>query len=273
MDNKNVAILYIALGSYICFWKEFYDSFECRFLPEVKKDYYVFTDNSEYFDGCLENVHVIEWENLGWPGNTLYRFDMFLSIRELCSKMEYIFFFNSNYICNKNVDLENFAGLNAELMCVAHPGFYGQSNYYFTYDRNKESLAYVPYGEGECYVQGCFLGGRPKPFFEMCEKLSNNIHIDEKQGVMAEWHDESHVNKYIIGRDDVMILGPEYAYPEFATGMSENEIVLLLRDKEKYIKYKGKKNRSKYWFYCRRKRLIGMIREGMSNLMCYSIKR
>lgn len=267
MEKNSIAILYIAIGNYTCFWKEFYNSFENGFLVGTEKEYYVFTDKRDYFDKTLENVHVIEWENLGWPGNTLYRFDMFLSIREICSKAKYVFFFNANYKCNKEVYLEDLADLNIELMCVAHPGFYGLSNYYFNYDRNKKSLAYVPYGEGKYYIQGCFLGGRPDSFFAMCEKLSGNIHTDDEHGVIAEWHDESHLNRYIIGRDDVMILGPEYAYPEFGTEMCENDIILLLRDKEKYIHYNGKKKRSRYWLYYRKLKFIGMLREWMASFM------
>lgn len=266
MKKNSIAILYIALGDYKCFWEDFYNSFESRFLTGCSKKYYVFTDDRSFFSRCSENVQVIDQENLGWPGNTLYRFEMFLSIRERLINEDYVFFFNANYLCNKEVGLGDVFFLDAALLCVAHPGFYGLSNYYYNYDRNKKSLAFVPYGEGECYIQGCFLGGKPNAFLEMCEKLSDNIRIDDEHGVLAEWHDESHVNRYIIGRNDVTILGPEFAYPEFGKTIRKNEIVLLLRDKEKYIQYKGKKKRSKYWFYYKKKRVLGMMHEQLSKI-------
>ena len=259
MKQNSIAILYIALGSYTCFWEEFYNSFESKFLTECDKDYYVFTDDRSFFLGCPGNVHVIDQENLGWPGNTLYRFDMFLGIRERLFSADYIFFFNANYLCDMKVEPGDVGDLSYPLLCVTHPGFYGLKNNYFNYDRNKKSLAYVPYGKGQCYIQGCLLGGKPQTFLEMCENLSKNIHIDDEHGVVAEWHDESHVNRYIIDRQDVLVLGPGYAYPEFTPSERDYEPVLLLRDKEKYIEYKGKKKRSKYWLYYKIRKVQGFI--------------
>ncbi len=258
---ETIAILYIGIGDYICFWDDFYNTFERNFLLECKKEYYVFTDRVSLFSNRVESVHLIEQQNLGWPGNTLYRFDMFLKVKDMIKDVGYIFFFNANYLCNKQVEAKEFGNFSKPLLFVKHPGFFGLKNYYFNYDRNKKSLAYVPYGKGVYYVQGCLMGGQPQAFFDMCEELSKNIHRDDENGIMAEWHDESHINRYIIDRDDYMALEPGYAYPEFTAGNRPYERILVLRDKEKYIKYKEKKKRSKYWLYYKKKRLVGRCYE------------
>lgn len=41
---KNIAILYIATGRYICFWKDFYSSMQKFFLPKHKKTYFLFPE-------------------------------------------------------------------------------------------------------------------------------------------------------------------------------------------------------------------------------------
>ena len=51
--------------------------------------------------------------------------------------------------------------------------------------------------------------------------------------MVAVWHDESHLNRYIIGREDVKVLPPCYGFPE---GWDlPYEPTMLLRDKSKYF--------------------------------------
>jgi hypothetical protein len=49
----------------------------------------------------------------------------------------------------------------------------------------------------------------------MVTTMKNNIDIDMKNGVIAVWHDESHLNKFIVDhRTESAILNPGLAYPE-----------------------------------------------------------
>ena len=257
---KKITILYIAIGDYVCFWDEFYQTFQEKFLPGYTKDYWIFTDREDAIK-AMDDVHVIHQDNLGWPGNTLFRFDMFLRVKENVGESDYIFFFNANYTCAKKVNAEDLGDLQSNLTFVIHPGFYGLKNYYYNYDRHKNSLAYVPYGEGEFYVQGCLIGGKPGPFWEMSEELSENIHTDQENGIIAEWHDESHINRYAVGRNDCLFLNPGFAFPEFAQEQLSFEQILVLRDKEKYIQYKTKKKRSAYTWYNKKIRIKGNLME------------
>lgn len=72
----------------------------------------------------------------------------------------------------------------------------------------------------------------------------NNIEIDLDNNVIALVHDESHLNKYIIDRNDVWIHTPEYCNAEVYQNLPfEKKIVML--DKSKYFdvdKLKGNKN-------------------------------
>ena len=87
---EKIAIVYIGVGRYIEFFKDFYTSCEKNFFPGIDKKYFVFTDS----EIKKRNVTVIKVKDEGWPYNTLYRFEYFLRIEEELKKSDYIYFFN-----------------------------------------------------------------------------------------------------------------------------------------------------------------------------------
>jgi histo-blood group ABO system transferase len=44
--------------------------------------------------------------------------------------------------------------------------------------------------------------------------ISKNIKIDFEKNFIAVWHDESHLNRYMIDNTPTKILTPSYCYPE-----------------------------------------------------------
>ena len=72
---------------------------------------------------------------------------------------------------------------------------------------------------------------------EMMSELDKRITTDEKKNVIAQWHDESHLNAfYALNKDLVHTVGPEYAFPEvFADACDfQPKIVHLAKDNSKY---------------------------------------
>jgi histo-blood group ABO system transferase len=57
----------------------------------------------------------------------------------------------------------------------------------------------------------------------MCRSISKNIAIDEKNGVMALWHDESHLNRYCVTHIPETILSPSFIYPEYCLQTENND--------------------------------------------------
>ena len=99
--NKNftIAILYICTGKYCVFWEEFYESYEENFLTRSQKHYFVFTDAENIPYQEKENVTMIPQKNLGWPDNTLKRFELFTREEERWKDYDYTFFINANFLC------------------------------------------------------------------------------------------------------------------------------------------------------------------------------
>lgn len=232
--NK-IAICYICTGKYSVFWDDFFTSFEKRFCVHSEKHYYVFTDAKELAYSSLKNVHVIYQKNLGWPDNTLRRYEMFLKIKEALLKHEYIFFFNANSYCAETITEEEFLPVEEQFLVVQHPFYYKKSSNDFPYDRNIDSTAYIPFGEGTYYICGGINGGKAEAFMSLSETINSNIQLDDKKKITALWHDESHINKYIIGRHDYKLLSPAYCYPEEVKGELPFECKILIRYKLKYF--------------------------------------
>lgn len=253
---KKVGILYICTGQYKVFWPEFYESAERYFLKNSEVHYFVFTDaDSVEYQNENNRVHVIQQEAYDWPYSTLLRFSIFLSAQEQLRKCDYLFFFNANAQINVPVCEANFLPREEKgerLLGVLHPGFYNKEKYEYTYDRNPRCSAYIPYWKGNIYICGGINGGKTEAFLEMCDVLNSRINSDLKKGIIPEWHDESQINRYVLGRNDFRILSPSYCCPE--NWDIPFECVILIRDKKRYID-------------------IGKIRKGAPETKIYLVHR
>ncbi|MCU7551293.1 hypothetical protein OCK74_19380 [Chitinophagaceae bacterium LB-8] len=226
---KKVAILYICTGRYTIFWKEFYERCEKFFLEGYRKEYFVFTDGE--IRERNDRIHIIEQKQLGWPFDTLMRFKMFMRVETKLPEFDYIFFLNANMYFQKPVGVEVLPEVeDGGLMAVKHPGFYNKSNEEYTYERNPSSNAYIPEGKGEYYFMGGFNGGRSKEYLQLIESLDHQIKADLDRDIIAIWHDESHLNKYLLDRK-CKVLDPSYGYPEGWNIPFEPKIIICDKSK------------------------------------------
>ena len=231
--NK-IAILYICTGKYSALWREFYESFEERFLTECKKEYFVFTDSPtlEYV-GDHSKIHLIPQEALAWPYATLLRFHMFNRIAVDLTGFDYIFFFNANAFAVGKITQEMILPQGKDdLSLVRHPAYRNDKPFQFPYDRNFKCNACIPYGLGRVYVQGCLIGGTAQAFLHMSQTIANQIDEDLKRNVIALWHDESYLNKYILKHKNFRLLGIEFANP---LSSDPEFCIIRMRQKDQYF--------------------------------------
>lgn len=209
-----IAILYICTGKYNQFFEDFYTSSEKFFLVgKAEKEYFVWTDEDSISDG-KNNVHVIHKECAGFPADSLFRFDMYLQAEDELKKFDYIYFFNANAEFISPVNEELLPDETGLAMGVwggkegkRHPMFW-------SYERNRKSLAYIPpFGKDYKLFMGGLNGGRSKDYLEMCRTLAKNIHDDYDRGIIAIAHDQSHINAY-MRKHSCKVITPEYCWPE-----------------------------------------------------------
>jgi len=212
-----IGILYICIGKYNIFWKDFYLTCEKYFIPESEKHYFVFTDAPEIeFEKENPRIHRIFQKNLGWPNNTLLRYELFLNSKNKIEKMDYLFYLNANLLFLNKINSDEFLPHDKEkLVGCLHPGYYNKTTDEFTYENNPKSKASITKGGGLNYFAGGINGGLTKDFIKVIEILKNNIDIDLKNNITAVWHDESHWNWYLNNHMNIVkTLSPSYLYPE-----------------------------------------------------------
>lgn len=241
-----VAILYVGIGKYIDFWQGFYLSCEQFFLSNAEKQYFVFTDAPKIPYDSEIKVKTIYQQDMGWPGNTLLRYRFFMRIIEELKTFDYVYFFNGNVLFLTPIEEKEFCPADDRLLVVGHHHYWDKNRFEYSYDRNEKSCAYIPFGEGEYYVCGGINGAKSQKYISFIREMYERIEKDNSIGVVALWHDESHINRYIIDHPDIMLLPPEYCYPELVANPKISGIRrIICRDKRKYFDVYNLKNPEK----------------------------
>lgn len=247
---KSIGILYIATGYYTVFWENFYKTFEQYFLPNMERHYYVFTDAEKLY-GEEENdrIHRIYLKAEPWPLPTLLKYHRFLEIEEELRKRDYLYQSNGPIICEQEVKEEEFLprqALGENLMFTLHPGYYQKKSRLYPYERNKRSTAYVPYNCGKTYVFGAMNGGTSEAYIAFMKELDKNIVADLNHGIIAKYHDESHVNYKVCLLENYRLLPFAFGYPD---GISvPGERIISCVNKSKFFdvdSFKGQRKGSK----------------------------
>lgn len=251
-----IGVLYICTGKYSIFWNSFYQSAEEFFLTDHEKHYFVFTDNVEIIK--TDNITVIKKSPKGFPMDSLLRFEMFLTIKEQLLKMDYLYFFNSNMQFIRPIGHEVLPSLsNSGLVALVHPGYYNCHKIHYPYERNKKSKAYIKYeiNKDFYYYMGSFNGGKAKDYLQLIQVCDLNIQTDLKKGIISIYHDESHLNQYLNGKN-ILQLSPSYGYPEDSNIPFDAKIIILNKMKHggKYFDKLPKKSYG-LRFYLKMKRM------------------
>ena len=245
-----VAILYICTGRYAQFFDGFYESAEQYLLQGVEKRYFVFTDQAQLTKA--ENVELLITPCRGFPEDSLFRFDRFLEIKDKLKDYDYTFFFNANmrFVAPVGEEL-----LEERLTAVLHPGYFDKPKWRYPYERNKQSKAYIPAHEEDYhYYMGSLNGGKTEDYLALAETCSRHIHEDWEKGIVACYHDESHLNRY-LREHRCKPLSPAYAYIEGKELPFEPRILLL--DKTRIDPYFNKGRDHSLWG--RLKKGVGIV--------------
>lgn len=207
-----VAYIFVATGKYSQFIDGLILSGTENFFPDKKVEFIAFTDDDAYVNK-YPNLRAVSQKKLGWPYDTLMRFHMINSIKDILTH-DYIYFGNANMIFYEPVGTDILPDKSNDLVGSIHPAQNEMPKSYRSYERNSQSAACVPYGqEGDFYYQGCLFGGTNKAFLSMTETLQKQVQMDLDKNFIAVWHDESHMNRYFTDNKP-KALHPGYVYPE-----------------------------------------------------------
>ena len=234
-----VAIIFIGTNQYLDFLPTYYENIEKYFLPNSEKTIFAFTDGE--LDDVPDNIKVYHQEHLEWPYITLKRFEIINKARADLDSMDWLVFLDADTRVVDTVTEEEFFS-DKPYFGVHHPchalKMQPHTEYPGAFETNTNSRAGVTEEDDtSMYYQGCLWGGRVPEVLDMIDELDGRVEEDLSNDVIALWHDESQLNKfYSEVKEDVHLLGPEYAYPEVFQQYCnfDPKIVHLAKDNSSY---------------------------------------
>lgn len=159
----------------------------------------------------------------GWPAATLYRYHAILNWH---CQYDHIFLCDADMRFEADVSEE----ILGEIVATQHPGYVERKD--FPYEDRPESTAFV--ASGDTYYAGGFVGGEREAFLHLAQRIVSAIDEDDANGILARWHDESHLNRVLVDSPPTLTLTPSYCYPDDAAGypwLRRHERKLVALDK------------------------------------------
>jgi hypothetical protein len=225
----DIVLNVIATNKYIQFVDGIIESADSFFFNESSITVLVHTnieDISHIQDKYKENrIKILKnsIEHEEWPFTTLKRFHYFLSVRDIILENDFSFYIDVDSLFNGEISESILP--DSGMIGTIHPClFYGPG----TPDRNPESKAFIPYSAQNRYFCGGFFGGSSNEFIRASEKIKSNIDNDLSRGVMAIWHDESHINKYFFENPPSVVLDNHFSAAEEQMHLYPNARVCFL---------------------------------------------
>jgi hypothetical protein len=246
MSKIKIGIVYVCVGKYNVFWNDFYEASERNLFSNSKyeKHYFAITTN---IINKYNNV-VIKYSNSNkYPIDTLKKFHYILLFENELKNMDYVYYFNANSRAMVKIN-EDILPDNNEIVVSSNTYFIKCEHIeILPFERNPKSTAYVGYyNQPDKYIVSSLFGAKTNEFISMCKELKNNIDIDLKNGIIAIWHDESHLNHYLLTHQ-YKLLPPEYDYiDDYNSEFPDLDCKILLINKNKYggldyLRYNNKK--------------------------------
>ncbi|XP_051022281.1 histo-blood group ABO system transferase 2-like [Acomys russatus] len=221
LQNTTIGLTVFAIKKYVVFLKLFLETAEQHFMVGYNVTYYVFTDQPadvpQVLLGTGRRLVVLPVHNYTlWQDVSMHRMEMIshFSERRFLHEVDYLVCADVDMKFRDHVGVEILSALFGTL----HPGFYGSSRKAFTYERRPKSQAYIPWDEGDFYYMGAFFGGSVVEVYHLTKACHEAMVEDQANGIEAVWHDESHLNKYLLYHKPTKVLSPEYMWDQQLLG-------------------------------------------------------
>lgn len=235
------SVISIATGDkYLNYWFEMVKSFKSNLLEINQITFYILTDDivkAKKYGEILElnlSVHLIP--PYRWPEATLMRYKEILNIQDFIQS-EILIYLDADMLVKKDFIklLEPEKWFN-DIALVAHPGYWRPKKFELmriylkspkclikdlwrhlsvgglgAWETNKLSKAFVRRIQRKEYVCGGAWFGKRKQLIAMISECSKNVEFDLQVGLIAKWHDESHLN-YWSANNQTTILNPSFCF-------------------------------------------------------------
>jgi hypothetical protein len=223
---SKIVINIIATNKYVAFLPDLCNSISEYFPDDSELTSIIYT-NMDIPQQVLDNKGISfirsEIKHEPWPASTIKRFEYFINEKSRILESDYCYYIDADSVfigtLGKEILPEN------GMVGTIHPCLYNSVG---TPERNPHSNAYIPYGSQNRYYCGGFFGGKSIDFINAAEKMKKWIDEDQKKGITAIWHDESHLNRYFYENPPSSILDHPFAIAENLTERKPESRVMFL---------------------------------------------
>jgi len=223
--TRTLGVLSIATNVYLRYWMDLAQSIDRHVRVFDSVTLHVFTDQAKEareFASTLKHcsVKVHEIEPLRWPEATLFRYKIFAEHSASFSE-DFLMYLDADTIVNRDLErdlpqqlqesgilLVEQAGSwrprnGARLIrfFALHPGAIFEDTRKIiveggrgTWERRRQSAAFVERSLRKTYVTGAVWMGTREAMLGMIRELAERVTLDWNDGIIAVWHDESHLN-------------------------------------------------------------------------------
>lgn len=236
-----LTILVIATRNYISFAQNLIASIEANIGENCNCQILMFTDQPDEFnpmDLRHHSLEVIRIPSLGWPYATLLRYSIFRRHFSLI-KGEFVMYLDADTEVSRPIQLGEISSAIASnsIALVLHPGYFGVNRSFYKlitlrlgpWETRKVSTAFVQRSARKQYVCGGVWMGSREGVRKLVSELANHVDIDNSNGLIAKWHDESHLN-FWFSKNMCSVLDPSWAFSElYSEKLGKHKIKPIIR--------------------------------------------
>ena len=219
-----VSVFSVATNVYFDYWLKLYETARINLFPDSVVTFHVFTNikPNAFQQGLLgDNVILHEIEDLRWPEATLKRYEL-IANNMVNIEADVIVYLDADMLISQKILISSvYADGVDSIVLVRHPGywrptFYSDKTFYLrhldlayrdlvmrvktggigAWERNRRSQAYVKRLRRKHYFCGGIWLGEKNSIIKFAQEMYQNVIQDYTNGIIAIWHDESHLNSW-----------------------------------------------------------------------------
>jgi hypothetical protein len=264
----SIGLIVFATGDYIGYCNSLIASIVTSVRNQKSWRFYVFTDEPDRLWSLLDpsvrdQVMIIQINSMSFPEASLMRYQLICNyFKDVLPGEDVLVFSDADMLFVRDPSAIKL-GTDRQPTFTLHPGFwrpalvehlkvYLNSPRVFlidlylrlryggigTWETRPRSSAYIPRSARKAYFCGGFWFANRLCFLRVCEEIAHSIQVDQENGLMASWHDESYLNAFAL-RADKIELDPSYCFePSYPQLRSLTPIVVAVNK----LKSKGLKH-------------------------------